>query len=117
MSFNRVSLGTLVMLALFAPLLLGASGLREDEFECEQAASHLKSCCPSSFDPTHVGCAYDEGGCGSPATYPSLGIDDSKCIEEKSCDEILASGLCDRVANRGSYQTFDASISPPRVCE
>ncbi|MEO8876013.1 MAG: hypothetical protein ABI461_10525, partial [Polyangiaceae bacterium] len=97
MTFKRTSLTTLVVLALLTPLLLGSAGLREDEFECEQAVNHLKGCCAATFDPTKVSCAFDEGGCGDNATYPSLGVDDSKCIEDKSCDAILESGLCDRV--------------------
>lgn len=118
MILKRASIGTLAVLALLTPLLMGSSDLREDQFECEQAVSHLKGCCPGSFDPTRVSCEYAEG-CGGGSTYPSLGVDDSKCIEDKSCDQILESGLCSRVAGLGTYvQDPDGgSQIPPRVCE
>ena len=119
--FKRVSIsvGTFAVVALMTPLVMGSSGLREDEFECEQAVSHMRGCCPATFDPTKVSCSYDEGGCGTNTTYPSLGVDDSKCIEDKSCDQILESGLCDTVENLGVYQVgVDAGSSPvpARVC-
>jgi hypothetical protein len=115
---KRRAIPALVVLGLLTPLLMGSSDLREDQFECEQAVNHLKDCCPADFDPTHVSCEYEEG-CGGGATYPSLGVDDSKCIEDKSCDQILASGLCPTVEGLGTYvQDPDGgSPVPPRVCE
>jgi hypothetical protein len=116
---KRRALPVLVLLVAIAPLLMGSSDLREDEFECEQAVSHLQGCCPASFDPTKVACEY-ESGCGS-TTYPSLGIDDSKCIEQKSCDQILASGLCGTVEDLQPFVDGDgddaSATIPPRVCE
>jgi hypothetical protein len=117
-SLKRRAIPALVVLVALAPLLLGSSDLREDEFECEQAVNHLKGCCPASFDPTKVACDY-ETGCGS-TTYPALGVDDSKCIEEKSCDQILASGLCGTVEDLPAFvadQDASASAIPARVCE
>jgi hypothetical protein len=105
-----------MLLVALSPLLLGSSDLREDQFECEQAVSHLKGCCPASFDPTKVACDY-ESGCGS-TQYPALGVDDSKCIEQKSCDQILASGVCSAVEGLQPYVADqDSSAIPPRVCQ
>jgi hypothetical protein len=118
MVLKRVSIGTLAILALLTPLLMGSSDLREDQFECEQAVSHMKSCCPATFDPTKVSCEYQDG-CGGGSTYPSLGVDDSKCIEEKSCDQILESNLCSTVEGLGTYvdDPDGGSQVPPRVCK
>ena len=115
---KRRAIPTLLVLAALTPLVMGSSDLREDQFECEQAVSHMKSCCPATFDPTHVSCEYEDG-CGGGSTYPSLGVDDSKCIEDKSCDQILGSGLCSTVDGLGTYvQDPDGgSQIPPRVCQ
>lgn len=100
MIVKRRAIPGLVVLALLTPLLMGSSDLREDQFECEQAVSHLIDCCPASFDPTQVDCEYDPG-CGTPS-YPSLPVDRSKCIEQLTCGQIQAAGLCDLEQDGGT---------------
>ncbi len=96
---TRSALSLVVALAV-APLLMGSSDLREDQFECEQAASHLKSCCGSSFDARAVDCEYT-AGCSNDDSYPALTVGVSKCIEAKSCDALLADDLCTAIGNLG----------------
>ncbi len=80
-----------VGLAVGAFLTLSAETLEidEQELECEQAVAHVNECCPG-FDPHRFNCTFI--ACES---HPNLSIDESRCIEGKSCDEIRARGLCD----------------------
>ena len=84
---------------MLGALSLGATAfigrLREDELECEQAAAVLDECCPN-FSPQGLNCSYSTG-CGS-TTYPTLSIGESQCIQEMSCETLVAKGVCDRAA-------------------
>jgi len=93
-------------LALVAGLLLPlACGLiREDELECEQAVAHLLDCCPG-FDARRLVCMY-EGGCGS-TVYPSLPLEESKCLEALDCASIRAGDYCVRAQNAIAKRTYD----------
>ncbi len=88
---------------LFAAVVLfayGASctGFREDEIECEQAIVHLSACCPS-YDSNKISCQYQEHrDCNDKLVStqtPDLTSDQSECLSAKSCEEIVAQGLCD----------------------
>ncbi len=76
---------------LFLPLACGL--IREDELECEQAVAHLIACCPG-FQPNNIACNH-ESSCGS-TTYPSLPLDESKCLEALDCAGVRLGGYCAR---------------------
>jgi hypothetical protein len=92
-------------------------GLRQDELECEEAVSYLQGCCPS-FAGATVTCVHDVG-CGV-GSETALSIDESECILAESCDQIVASHLCERVKNLPSpmVNSIDPSkaTSHPPVC-
>lgn len=68
------------------------SAFREDELQCEEAAAHISDCCGSV--PAGLACTYQEDGCAGPA-YPSLNVEQSRCVRALSCGEVRAQGLCD----------------------
>ncbi len=62
----------------------------EDEVHCEEAAARLQRCCPG-FDPRGLDCET------RPACHtPRLSLDESRCIEGRSCESLVADGTCDR---------------------
>jgi hypothetical protein len=84
---RRPRLGLAVLLALaFCEV-----GFRQDELDCEQAVSHLVSCCPQRA-PSEFDCSYS-AGCGQ-ATYPQLNIEQSQCLEGMDCTTIQSAGWC-----------------------
>jgi hypothetical protein len=102
---------------LLGPALLIAGGLRQDELDCEQAVSYLQGCCPA-FAGATVRCVA-ASGCGT-SVSPALSIEESQCILAESCDQVIDSGLCERVKNLPSptVDTFDdaGDVSHPLVC-
>ena len=87
--------------ALLAVLVGGAQplaqGFREDEVQCEEMAAHLAECC-DNVDANAIDCEYFEG-CMS-ESYPSVTVDESRCIREKSCEQVREQGICERVLAR-----------------
>lgn len=87
----------------------GASctGFREDEIDCEQAVVHLTDCCPG-FVASKINCEYDEHrDCSDSLVstqYPALDTDESDCLRGKTCEELVADGLCDLA------QTVDPAV-------
>lgn len=69
-------------------------GIRDDELMCEEAASHLETCC-AGFVPTAHDCSRWTA-CGK-THEPDLDLDTSSCIIGKSCDELASSGVCTTV--------------------
>jgi hypothetical protein len=80
-------------LSLFVAITL-ACGIREDEFDCENAYSHLQQCCGNDSTLGSVDCHYTAGGCDEGPTYPAINIFTSDCIRSAPCDAIRASGVC-----------------------
>ena len=83
--------------AVAAGLLLTALGLRcirGDELQCENAVTRLADCCPT-FPRIEGYCDYSEG-CGT--YYPTISESDARCIARSSCEDLVASGVCDRAA-------------------
>lgn len=95
-------------LALLVAVLL-ACGIRQDEFDCENAAAHLQECCPG-FDATSIECTY------SPyctTTYPAIDVADSDCIRSESCEALIGSGVCGRAGTlAGTASTATSAASP-----
>lgn len=83
--------------AFFGLLSTGAS-FREDEIECDHAASRLAECCPE-LQAGLLDCSYSQG-CGSETYEPWLSIPESECIRARDCREIQNAGICERVAER-----------------
>ncbi len=90
-----------------------ASGLREDDLQCEEAVTHLNDCCPN-FDLSKISCSY-KSGCGS-TQYAELGIDDSVCIQNKECKELIAQGICTSVLTLGDRPADGGAPIAP-VCQ
>jgi len=94
-------------LSLVVALLL-ACGVRQDEFDCENAAAHLQECC-AGFSATRISCTYSSAGCST--TYPEINIADADCIRGESCEELVATGVCGRVQNPGTNTAIDGATS------
>lgn len=87
-------------------------GLREDEIECEEAASHLADCCPG-FQPSTLACRYHEGSCGT--TFPDLTATEGACIRSRSCDDLVSSGVCAKAAaaaDAGAHEKLAQAACP-----
>ncbi|MSP58820.1 MAG: hypothetical protein EXR72_00490 [Myxococcales bacterium] len=106
-----------LVLGGFAFITLTAE-IRPDEFECEQAASHLADCCPD-FDPGTLYCEHYYG-CGS-SREPDLLLAESDCILARDCNELVAAGVCERArqvnAPRTTTRTTPPAKSRPLVCQ
>lgn len=99
-----------------AVFLLGLSDFSEDELHCEQAAAKLQDCCPG-FDVESLTCYAAKGCDGEVVTPPIFLSAESRCIEDRSCDELLAQDLCRRVASRQSLiDADDANAFDEGVC-
>ena len=128
-----------VVVGVVLGLAVSCSGFREDEIECEQAVVRLRDCCPG-FDTRKVDCSYsDQLDCSDNVTgrtYPALSIDDSQCVQRKSCADLIADEACTRgqaakprktstglgdggSTSSGSATSSSSSSSPPpssKVC-
>jgi hypothetical protein len=106
--------------SLFVLVIFGCTGIREDELVCENAVSHLQSCC-SGFTGSNIDCTYSQGGCEDNTVYPELTASQSACIQAESCDELVSTGVCARAialpANWTQAQ-FNENYQPPtpQVC-
>ena len=112
------------------------NNFRADVIDCEDALARLTSCCPG-FDPGRVQCTYyhdkshSESGCSSHTidTYahetPALSIDESHCVITRTCDDLVAGGVCARAQAAVEYieesrreqsggMSFGASGDPSR---
>jgi hypothetical protein len=108
--------------ALLVGVLLGCTGIREDEFVCEDAVSHLQQCCPG-FVAGNVDCSYEPAGCEENPVYPEISISESTCIRGESCNELRSTGVCTRAiavpagtAWADASESSNAAPSFPRVC-
>ena len=107
---SRWSSGFTVSLVVGA--LLACGSIRQDEFLCENAVSHLQGCCPG-FNASAVECHFDNGCLDT--TYPELDETQSNCILGESCATLRAAGVCDRVAALPDEGLVDGGSTPP-VC-
>ena len=85
-------------LAAAAFVAFATGAIDERTLECEQAMAHLGDCCPKLHVPAACG-----GGCSN----VTLRLEESSCIQDRSCGELLDTGVCDRVeeisANEAQY--------------
>ena len=91
---------------------------REDVIECEQAAAHLRDCCPNatSAPDCHYYDRKTTETCGCSESYVTssswdrpIAIDQSKEIQNSSCDELAQNGTCDRQWASNAGETQDES--------
>jgi hypothetical protein len=114
----RGRVGRVVLVAAIALGLSGvrcADGFREDEMECEEAMNYLARCC-AGFQKAQASCTYSSsGGCGNGvAVAPIFTVDESHCIQHRSCDELRSSGVCERAAHLPYVPP--SSSTPQPVC-
>ncbi len=90
---------------------------RQDVIECEQASAHLRDCCPDAQSmpdchyldkTTTVDC-----GCGdsysTTSTDRPIAIEDSKSIQNSSCDDLRDQGACERTWESNAQTSSDGS--------
>lgn len=123
--------GVVVVLAVAISPLLGCfdflssdddvyddNQFREDVILCEDAVARLQRCCPS-FDAKAIECRYHYSsvqGCGSSTistTVPAFSVDESKCIQQTSCDELFAKDVCKRAVAGGIARTTTMTTPDP----
>jgi hypothetical protein len=108
-SRHRWSTGFTV--GLFMGLVLACSGISQAEFECEDAVSHLQKCC-QGLTASNINCIHEAvSGCDSYSNNPDFDTVQSQCILNEPCDELVSTGVCERViaippndGETGSYQ-------------
>lgn len=88
---------TLIALAGLSLVLLGF-GLDKGELACEQAAIALQVCCPD-LDVGRLDCT-QVGGCSRRRESTAVTEEESTCIREASCEDILERRVCERLVSR-----------------
>lgn len=83
---GRPTLGAAALL-----FLMGDDGISREEYLCEAAVLHLAECCPE-FPAKELHCV--ETGCNG-NVIPDLREERSMCLQQKSCEDLIASGACD----------------------
>jgi hypothetical protein len=94
-----------------------------DVIACEDALARLKECCPA-FDTTRVTCHHHyelyvgdcsgsdgtSGGCGDCYPFtdkqeqePAIDFTEALCIQNESCDALVAGGVCARAQSATAY--------------
>ena len=105
----------------FAVVALLATGcVREDELDCQEAAAHLKSCCPG-VNWMAVDCSYESGcfpfsSCEAPVPRRQFTIAESECIVAASCTRLLDTGVCDRATVATTFQINSDMGSAALIC-
>jgi hypothetical protein len=95
-------------LSLFVAALLACT-VRHDEFDCENAVSHLSECCPG-FIASSIDCTYAPG---CEPVYPELDVAQSDCIRGERCEVLRSTGVCDRAM--GLHQPRGSASSGANV--
>jgi hypothetical protein len=85
----------IVTVLLVVDATMACAGIRQDEYLCENAVSHLTQCCPG-FPANQVDCTYVPAqGCESHEVDPQIGPSTAECILHKGCADLQAEGSCD----------------------
>jgi hypothetical protein len=112
-----------LVIAILLTFACGRDDYEEDDnqfrpsvLHCEEALARLVRCCPG-FDPSVVECEYffsrDEG-CGATTVQrvePAFALDESQCILDTGCDDLVARQVCSR-AQRARTRCGTASTGP-----
>ncbi|WP_437795827.1 hypothetical protein [Sorangium sp. So ce693] len=108
-----ISARRILCVLLLAPLALGM-GISEQEFLCENAAAHLEECCPS-FSATPALCRQNVGCNGDEELW--LTADESRCIQDRECGDLVASNVCEQAATRMKLaEGGSTGVARPVVC-
>ncbi len=67
------------------------SGIRKDEFECEEAVQHAENCCGQKL---MIKCTYYASCEGGYRSYPAIPPDSAFMLRTTSCEDLVASGFC-----------------------
>lgn len=92
------------------------NNFRGDVIECEDALARLQRCCPD-FDATPVLCNFfysRSSGCGGSSTNsvePAFSRPESTCIRETSCDDLVATNVCERAQRARAYAAHTSTSS------
>ncbi len=97
--------------SLVVGTVLACGDIREDEFLCENAVSHLQQCCPGFR--AAIDCSYVQG-CDD-TTYPELDSIQSECIFQASCADLRQRGVCELAAQLPD-NGIGADAATPSVC-
>ena len=95
---------------------------RGDVIQCEEAVARLERCCGATFNANVVECRHyyaKDTGCNQTTIDkidPAFTLDESKCIQDTACDQIVSSNMCARAAAAGAaritkYQSNDNTIT------
>jgi len=97
------------LIAAIVGVLFACGDMRQDELDCEEAVSHLQSCCPG-FDSSAIQCTYSSG-CGT-TQYPAIATPQSQCIRGEDCSTLVASGVCKRAQHVWPVVVNEAGSDP-----
>ena len=99
-----------ILTALTVLLIMSCGdALRSDELDCESAVAHLEHCCPG-FNSSAISCVRQDSGCnGSTIEIDSA---QSQCIRNRSCAELVASGICDRESQAAADPYASVEVCP-----
>jgi hypothetical protein len=115
-----------LVVGVIITLGVSCNGFREDEIECEQSVARLEECCPG-FRAHDLSCEYIERvDCSDNVTsreFPALSLEDSRCVQKKTCAVLVESGVCTRaqaarrrvvgVTDGGSSRPSPSPTTPP----
>lgn len=88
----------LIIVAALRGFAFACDDVRQDELDCEEAVAQLQHCC-SALDTRSISCEYRAPGCETDAEDPDIGLAESRCIRERSCEYLVKSGVCERAAH------------------
>jgi hypothetical protein len=80
--------------------------LHEDQLECEEAIAHLDECCAIQAPLV----------CGDGCSSVTLSLETSECIQDRSCEEILATNICARVVDLSKTAADGGITGQEAVC-
>jgi hypothetical protein len=111
----RRGLLLLLLLLGLVVLVLACGEIREDEVWCEAAVARLHDCC-AGIEPQRFSCVHSSG-CND-NTVPTLSQRASQCIVDRSCDALVANGICKRMVeeSRLPFVLRDGTLRDSEVC-
>jgi hypothetical protein len=114
---RRTRKGGIAIVTAIVCILFACGHINDDELLCEEAVARLEDCCPR-FDVRVFNCREYQGCYDS--VSPDLTTKASNCVREKSCEELVAQGLCESLTQLalGGSPTFSPNgTANPRTLE
>jgi hypothetical protein len=142
MNLGRSIVSGAIVALLFALSIETASGaagdydrrddLTEAVISCEEAYTRLESCCPGygasadgdhgtspcldhEWRKTYEGC-YSGGSSVDTGNIEPLALRESRCIREMSCEDLVATGVCDRAKRDATRNDSDNRPATRGLC-